>query len=39
MMVWYVIKLGKQLVYFNWISTALFVALNKRGVKYVFQLH
>ena len=33
MMVWYVIKLRKQLVYFNWISTASFVALNKRGVK------
>ena len=39
MMVWYVIKLRKQLVYFNWISTASFVALNKRGVKKVFQLH
>ena len=33
MMVWYVIKLRKQLVYFNWISTASFFALNKRGVK------
>ena len=30
------IKLRKQLVYFNWISAALFVALNKRGVKKVF---
>ena len=28
MMVWYVIKLRKQLVYFNWISTASLVALN-----------
>ena len=26
-------------MYFNWISTASFVALNKRGVKNVFQLH
>ena len=25
-------------MYFNWISTASFVALNKRGVKNVFQL-
>ena len=33
MAVWYVIKLRKHLVYFNWISTASFVALNKRGVK------
>ena len=33
MTVWYVIKLMKQLMYFNWISTASFVALNKRGVK------
>ena len=33
MTVWYVIKLRKQLVYFNWISTASFVALNKRGIK------
>ena len=39
MAVWYVIKLGQQLVYFNWISTVSFVALNKRGVKNVFQLH
>ena len=27
------IKLRNQLVYLNWISTASFVALNKRGVK------
>ena len=33
------IKLRKQLMYFNWNSTASFVALNKRGVKNVFQLH
>ena len=26
-------------MYFNWISTALFVAINKRGVKNAFQLH
>ena len=26
-------------MYFNWISTASFIALNKRGVKGVFQLH
>ena len=26
-------------MYFNWISTASFVALNKRGVINVFQLH
>ena len=26
-------------MYFNWISTALFIALNKKGVKNVFQLH
>ena len=26
-------------MYFNWISTASFIALNKRGVKNVFQLH
>ena len=26
-------------MYFYWISTALFIALNKRGVKNVFQLH
>ena len=26
-------------MYFNWISTASFVSLNKRGVKNVFQLH
>ena len=32
MMVWYVIKLRKQLMYFNLISIASFVALNKRGV-------
>ena len=36
MMVWYVIKLRKKLVYFNWISTASFVALNKRGPKPCF---
>ena len=39
MMVWYEIKLRKQLEHFNWIFTASFVALNKRGVKNVFQLH
>ena len=39
MMVWYVRKLRKQLVYFNWISTASFVDLNKRVVKNVLQLH
>ena len=33
MTVWYVVKLRKQLVYLNWISTASFVALNNRGVK------
>ena len=27
------------MVYFNWISTASFVTLNKRVVKNVFQLH
>ena len=27
------------MVYFNWISTASFITLNKRGVKNVFQLH
>ena len=26
-------------MYFNWISIASFVGLNKRGVKNVFQLH
>ena len=26
-------------MYFNWISTASFVALNKRGMKNVFPLH
>ena len=26
-------------MYFNWISTASFVALNKKGVKNVFRLH
>ena len=26
-------------MYFNWISTAPFITLNKRGVKNVFQLH
>ena len=26
-------------MYFNWISTASFIALNKRGIKKVFQLH
>ena len=26
-------------MYFNWTSTALFVALNKGGVKNLFQLH
>ena len=26
-------------MFFNWISTASLVALNKRGVKNVFQLH
>ena len=36
MMVWYVIKLRKQLVYLNWNSTALFITLNKRGVKTCF---
>ena len=36
MMVWYVLKFRKQLVYFNWIFTASFVALNKRGVKTCF---
>ena len=30
---------GQQLVYLNWMSTALFITLNKRGVKNVFQLH
>ena len=35
MMVRYVIKLRKQFVYFNWISTASFVALNKRGVNSI----
>ena len=39
MMVWYVIKLRKQLVYFNSIYTASFITLNKRGVKNVFQLY
>ena len=26
-------------MYFNWMSTASFITLNKRGVKNVFQLH
>ena len=26
-------------MYFNWMSTASFVDLNKRGVKNAFQLH
>ena len=26
-------------MYFNWISTASFITLNKRGVKHVFHLH
>ena len=26
-------------MYFNWISTASFITLNRRGVKNVFQLH
>ena len=26
-------------MYFNWISTASFIALDKRGVKHMFQLH
>ena len=26
-------------MYFNWISTAVFITLNKRGVKNVFELH
>ena len=26
-------------MYFNWISAASFITLNKRGVKNVFQLH
>ena len=26
-------------MFFNWISTASFVALNKRGVKNMVQLH
>ena len=26
-------------MFFNWISTASFITLNKRGVKNVFQLH
>ena len=26
-------------MYFNWISTGSFVALNKRGVKNAFELH
>ena len=26
-------------MYINWISTASFITLNKRGVKTVFQLH
>ena len=26
-------------MYFNWISTASFITLKKRGVKNVFQLH
>ena len=26
-------------MYFNWISTASSITLNKRGVKNVFQLH
>ena len=26
-------------MYFNWISTALFITLNKRGIKTVFQRH
>ena len=26
-------------MYLNWMSTASFITLNKRGVKNVFQLH
>ena len=26
-------------MYFNWVSTASFITLNKRGVKNLFQLH
>ena len=26
-------------MYFNWISTAVFITLNKRGVKNLFELH
>ena len=26
-------------MYFNWISTASFITINKRGVNNVFQLH
>ena len=26
-------------MYFNWITIASFIALNKRGIKNVFQLH
>ena len=36
MMVWYVLKLRKQKVYFNLISTVSFVALNKERVKMCF---
>ena len=36
MMVLYVIKLRKQLVYFNLISTASFVALTREGSKTRF---
>ena len=27
------------MMYLNWISTASFITLNKRGIKIVFQLH
>ena len=27
------------MMYLNWISTASFITLNKRGIKNVFQLH
>ena len=36
MMVWYVTKLKKQLVYFNWISTASFVAKTREGSETCF---
>ena len=39
MIIWYVLKLRKAIDLIKLISTTLFVALNKEGVKNVIQLH